>query len=418
MSVTVTDVASLQRRTVARLVVVQAVGALGITIGIATSSLLARDLSGSETMAGLAQTGQVLGTAVAAGLLGRMMAVRGRRVGLVTGYLTAATGALAAVLAGVLGSIAVLLVAMVLLGSASAANNAARYAATDLADDSNRARSLSVVVWATTIGAVLGPNLSGPAASVADWVQVPELTGPFLVGGLGLLVAAGLTAVLLRPDPLLTARDLDAAAGAAPPRAPSWRTVRDAVRERPVLGAAAAGMAAAHATMVAVMVMTPLHMEHGGASLDVIGVVISVHVLGMFAFAPVAGWAADRVGRATVMMVGGAVLLVSLVCAGLAPQGSSWQIFGGLFLLGLGWSLATIAASTLLAEHAPLAVRADVQGSADMVMSLAAAAASALAGVIVGSFGFPVLAGYAALLAACVIVAGVYVARHAHPRTV
>src|SRR5690606_29828291 len=124
--------------------------------------------------------------------------------------------------------------------------------------------------------------------------------------------------------------------------------VRAAFRQHPVLVAATAGLTGAHATMVAVMVMTPLHMEHGGAELRLIGVVISVHVLGMFAFSPVAGWVADRWGRGRTLGVGGAVLLVSLALSGSSPEGSSWQIFAGLFLLGLGWSVATISASTLL----------------------------------------------------------------------
>ncbi|MFE6650171.1 MFS transporter, partial [Nocardioides sp. NPDC057772] len=182
------------------------------------------------------------------------------------------------------------------------------------------------------------------------------------------------------------------------------------IGERPALTAAVTGQAAAHATMVAVMVMTPLHMEHGGAGLEVIGLVISGHVLGMFAFAPVAGWLADRVGRADVMALGGGVLLVALVLCAAAPQGSSGRIFAGLFLLGLGWSLATIAAATSVADHTPLEVRADVQGSADLIMGVAAAGAGALSGVVVDLAGYPALAlGTIALVA--VLFGAAYVAR-------
>jgi MFS family permease len=410
------DVAAVQTRTVRTLVGVQATGALGITIGIATASLLARDLSGSEELAGMAQTFQVLGAAAASWLLARLMGVRGRRVGLATGYLAAASGAMIAVVAGTLGSMALLLAGMVLLGSATAANSAARYAATDLAVERHRARALSIVVWATTIGAVVGPNLTGPSGAVARTLGIPELTGPFAVGGVGMLLAALLAVLLLRPDPLLTARSL-AGEAAATPHGTSWGRVVEALRERPILAAAVSGLACAHATMVAVMVMTPLHMEHGGAELEVIGFVISLHVLGMFAFSPLVGIAADRVGREPVLVAGGVVLLVSLLLCGLAPTGSSWQIFVGLFLLGLGWSLATVAASTMVADHAPLAVRTDVQGAADMAMGLTAAAASALAGVVVGSLGYPALAGFAALLGSAVVLAGVVGRRHARHAT-
>ena len=173
----VRDIAAVQTRTIRTLVVSQAVGAVGVTIGVATASLLARDISGSESMAGLAQTFQVLGTAAAAFLLARLMRSRGRRVGLVTGYLLGAAGALLAVLAGVVDSMLVLLLGAVLLGATTAANSGSRYAATDLAPEETRARALSVVVWATTIGAVAGPNLTGVGASFARRPGIPELTG-------------------------------------------------------------------------------------------------------------------------------------------------------------------------------------------------------------------------------------------------
>ncbi|MER7300903.1 MFS transporter [Nocardioides sp. NPDC127514] len=404
------SVAAVQKRTILTLVATQAVGAMGITIGIATASLLARDLSGSESMAGLSQTTQVLGAAVAAYVLGRVMDVRGRRFGLVAGYLLGAAGGLLAVLAGVVGSMTLLLVGAVLLGATTAANNGARYAATDLAPARSRARALSVVVWATTFGAVIGPNLTGVAEIFSDSVGIPALTGPFAIGSVGMLAAALVVGVFLRPDPLLVAREGAPATEKA--KGTSWRRAIAVIRERPALAAAVVGQAAAHATMVAVMVMTPLHMEHGGAGLEIIGLVISGHVLGMFAFAPVAGWLADRVGRADVMALGGGVLLVSLVLCAAAPEGSSARIFVGLFLLGLGWSLATIAAATSVADHTPLEVRADVQGTADLIMGVAAAAAGAVSGVVVDLAGYPALA-LGTILLVTVLFGAAYVARKA-----
>jgi MFS family permease len=399
------DAVSVQRRTLRTLVVAQAVGAVGTTIGVATASLLARDISGSDDQAGLAQTFQVLGAAVASFLLARLMSRSGRRVGLTTGYLLGATGAALAVLAGNVGSMSLLLVGAVLLGATTAANSGARYAATDLAPARHRARALSTVVWATTIGAVAGPNLSGPAGSFADAVGITELTGPFALGGIAMLGAAFVVAAFLRPDPLLLARTL-AGRDVAEPTGTSWGRAVAAVRDRPVLVCAITGLAGAHAAMVGVMVMTPLHMEHGGAELRVIGIVISVHVLGMFAFSPLVGMLADRVGRASVLASGGVVLLVSLGLCARSPEGSSWQIFAGLFLLGLGWSMATVAASTMIADHAPLDARTDVQGSSDLVMNLTAAASGGLAGLVVGSYGYPTLAVATGALALGVVAAG------------
>ena len=220
------------------------------------------------------------------------------------------------------------------------------------------------------------------------------------------LLAALVVGTLLRPDPLLLAREV-AGVEAAPPTGTSWGRVRRAVVDHPVLGAAVLGLVGSHAAMIAVMVMTPLHMEHGGAELRIIGVVISVHVLGMFAFAPLVGLLADRVGRAPTLGAGGVLLVLSLLLSGAAPEGSSWQIFTGLFLLGLGWSFGTVAASTLIADHAPLDVRPDVQGAADLLMGLGAAAAGGLAGVVVGTLGYAHLSHGTIALALLVVVAAV-----------
>ena len=403
------DLAALQRRTVWVLVVSQAFGALGMTIGFATAALLAREISGSDTQSGLVQTSQVLGAAVASYLLARMMSRRGRRTGLVTGYLIGAGGSLLAVVGGVVESMTLLLIGAAMLGATSAANNSSRYAATDLAPERSRARALSIVVWASTIGAVVGPNLTGFAGWVARRLSLPELTGPFAVGTVGILLAGLVLFVALRPDPLQVARQV---AEVPVVTRTSWRKAFAVVGERPLLVAAMVVMAGAHAAMIMVMVMTPLHMAHGGAGLEIIGVVISVHVLGMFAFAPVVGILTDRVGRAPAAMAGATLLLLALTVAAASPEGTSWQVFVGLFLLGLGWSFSTVAGSTLITDHAPLESRADIQGLADLVMGLAAAGASALSGLIVEAWGFPVLALIACLLPTAVGVAAYSAARH------
>jgi MFS family permease len=406
---------AVQRRTLSTLVASQALGGLGMSIGIAVAALLAEDLSGSERLAGLAQTMQVVGAAGASLLLARTMGRRGRRVGLSRGYLLGAAGALLCVLAGVVGSFALLLCGTTLLGATTAANNQSRYAATDLARPERRGRALSLVVWATTVGAVAGPNLTGAAGRAGSGLGLPALTGPFLLGSLGMFAAALVVTVRLRPDPLLVAREAAVARGTAAPRGPAWPRVVAAVRTRPGVAAGAAALALAHAVMVSVMVMTPLHMHHGGAALDVIGVVISVHVLGMFAFAPVVGWAVDRSGRPAVLGAGAVVLLAALGLAGTAPAGASYRIGVGLFLLGLGWSMVTVAASTLLSESAPFEARTDVQGAADLVMNLTAAAAAGLAGVVVATWGYPALAILGVLLVSGIVTAAEYARRAGNP---
>jgi len=403
----------VQRRTVAVLTVSQALGGLGISIGIAVASVLAEDVSGSESLAGLAQTFQVLGAAVASYWLARVMGLRGRRVGLVLGYLAGSAGALLCVVGGAVESLPLLFVGLFLVGTVSASNYQSRYAAADLARPEHRARALSTVVWATTIGAVLGPNLTGPSGDLAESFDLPSLTGPFLVSVGVVLAASVVVGLLLRPDPLLLAREL-AGVTAGDRRGTSWSRVRDVLRGRPAVVAGVLALSCAHAVMIAVMVMTPLHMDHGGATLELIGLVISVHVLGMFAFAPAVGYAADALGRPQVLAGGAVMLLVALYLSGTSPMGASWRIGIGLFLLGLGWSLCTVAGSALLTEATPIEARTDVQGAADLVMNLTAASAGALAGVVVDGLGFGALNAFAAVFVTGV-VAAVVLARPGAP---
>ena len=390
------DVAAVQRRTLAVLGVSQALGGLGTTVGIAVAAVLAENVSGSASLAGLVQTMQVLGAAAASYLLARLMGARGRRLGLVAGYVAGALGAGICVLGGALSSFTVLMVGATLLGANSATNYQSRYAAADLATPDRRARALSVVLWATTFGAVLGPNLVGPAGDLARRFDLPALTGPFLISVLVGLVAAGVLSVFLRPDPLMLARSVAGAAAVLP--STSWARVRELARIHPGIGAAVLAMSASHAVMIAVMVMTPLHMDHGGAALEIIGLVVSLHVLGMFFFSPLVGLLADRLGRTSMLAVGAVLLWVSLWLSGTSPMGASPQIGIGLFLLGLGWSCCTVTGSALLTESTPLEARTDVQGAADLVMNVAAAAGGALAGVVVDVLGFGSLNVFAALL--------------------
>ncbi|MGZ4438227.1 MAG: MFS transporter [Nocardioidaceae bacterium] len=407
------ELRKVQRHTLTVLVATQALGGLGITIGIAVAALLAEQISGSEKLAGLAQTTQVLGAAVASLLLAHLMGRAGRRPGLTLGYLLGAVGGALCVVAGVVSSFPLLLVGTTLLGATTAANSQSRYAATDLATPRTRARSLSLVVWATTVGAVAGPNLTGVAGRTAHQLGLPRLTGPFLFGLVGMLAAALVMTLWLRPDPLVVARQAALQRGGPGRTGTSWGRALRVVTDRPSVGAGIAALALAHAVMVAVMVMTPLQMHHGGASLQIIGVVVSVHVLGMFAFAPVVGWAADRFGRPAVLGAGAGVLLLALLLAGTAPMGASLRIGAGLFLLGLGWSPCTVAASTLLSESTPLEARTDVQGVADLTMGVVAAAAGALGGVVVGLMGYGALNLFAAVLVAGVATAAEFARRTA-----
>jgi len=393
-----------QRRTVRLLVLTQVLGGLGVAVGIAVGALLVAELAGA-VVAGLAASASVVGAALVAVPVSRLMDRRGRRPGLVAAYATGALGALVVAGGAWLGSAAVALAGLVLFGGATAAGLQARYAATDLAPPERRGTALSTVVWATTLGAVAGPNLADPAGGLAEAAGLPPLAGPFVFSAGVFALAAGALALLLRPDPLLLARSLAAVPASAAPGGGSAgrRTVRSAlgvVRAAPDASVGLGAVSVGHAVMVGVMSMTPVHMDHGGASLRVVGLAISVHIAGMYAFAPLVGAVADRAGRRPVVGAGVAVLLAALAVCGTAPETGSVQLGVGLFLLGVGWSCTLVAGSTMLTESVATEERPSVQGAADLVMGLAGAGAGLLAGVVVGVTGYP----YLALLGAVALV--------------
>jgi MFS family permease len=339
--------------------------------------------------------------------LARLMGRHGRRPGLATGYGVGALGALVVVLATVTESLTLVLGGMALFGVSSATNLQARYAATDLALPHHRSRALATVVWATTVGAVAGPNLMSPAADLALDVGLPAYAGPYAWSVLAFGLASGLLLLALRPDPMRVAAEQLRTGGIQMRRA-SLRESLAAVRTTPTAALGLASITVGHTVMVAVMVMTPVHMHDGGMdALNLIGLVISIHVAGMYAFSPVVGWLADRLGEVRVAVAGWVALLAATALAGTSGPNAPTQLSVGLFLLGFGWSLGLVSGSTLLSESVPGDVRTGVQGAADLVMGLAGAAGGALAGVVVGGAGFGLLNLLAAVLVLVVMGAAV-----------
>ncbi|MFC6017253.1 MFS transporter [Plantactinospora solaniradicis] len=440
------DVARIQRRTLWLLCLTQVIGGIGMTIGMTVGVLLAAQVGGTA-ISGLAQSASVVGGALLAVPVTRIMRTGGRRPGLVAAYLTGAVGGVLIVVAAVTGWVPLLFLGMLLFGGGTAANLQSRYAAVDLAEPNRRGRQLSMVVWATTIGAVTAPNLAAPADDVLGWTGLPLLSGPFVFSVLAFVLAAGVLLVLLRPDPLLTARRLGAERAEALPaeRAEALRAealpaepVADAVdttgggaaagagatsargaartvargdglraalrvvREVPAARLGISAVAMGHLVMVGVMAMTPVHLGEWHSDADVlrvVGIVLSLHIAGMFALSPVVGWLTDRFGRRPVILGGIGTLLAACAVAGTAGHNTA-QVSVGLTLLGLGWSGTMVAGSTLLSESVSADVRPAVQGLSDLTMGLAGALAGALSGFVIQLAGYAVLN----LLAAVAVV--------------
>jgi MFS family permease len=386
---------ALQARTVKVLASAQVLNGLGVAGTVAAGSLLVSSITDSETLAGLAQTFSVLGAAAFALPLARLTARGGRRLALSVGLLSGVIGSGFAILGGAERNIYFMLLGAFLVGSASAAGYQARFAAIDLATKESSAKQLSFVVWGSTVGAVVGPNLMDPAGGLAEKFGLPRLVGPYIISAVTLALATLVIQLFLRPDPFLTAqKNLEAVAGV---HRKSTREALAHIRSNSSALFAIAAIAIGHIAMVSVMVMTPVHMKHVDVTLRIIGFVISIHVLGMYAFSPIIGSLSDKVGRVRVIQIGLILLIASTIVAGTAAADDAVQLGIGLFLLGLGWSCTLIAGSALLSESVDHEMKPASQGASDLVMNLSGAGGGALAGLIIGTLSYGWLCLFAAI---------------------
>lgn len=392
----VTDIPTgVQARTVRVLVAGQILAGLGQGATLSIGAVLAVAVSGSEAWAGAAATLTTLGSAAAAIPLARLAVARGRRPALALGALAAAAGSIVTVVAAGIHVFPVLLLGFALLGVGSAVGLQARFAATDVAEPTRRGRDLSIVVWSTTIGAIVGPNLFGPGAVIAGTLGLPELTGSFVIAIAAQLLAAATYLVLLRPDPLVLARTR--------PVLPAPVADAGIVRARSTLVFAITALALSHAVMVSVMSMTPVHLTGQGASLIIVGFTISLHIAGMYALSPLFGWASDRIGRIPTLLMGQLLFAVSIVVVALGTS-SNTAVAVGLVLLGLGWSASTVSASALISDLVTGTQRVRVQGRSDLFMNIAGAVGGASAGPVLALIGYAGLAWAAGILVVAVIV--------------
>ena len=387
----------LQNKVVKTLATAQVLSGVGVAGTVAAGSLLVSSITDSETLAGLAQTSAVLGAAALALPLARLTAKGGRRLALSVGYIAGVIGSIFAITGGAQRNIFLMLIGTFLVGAASAAGYQARFAAIDLATTETRAKQLSFVVWGSTIGAVTGPNLMEPAGNLAEFFDLPRLVGPYLISATTLALAAIVITIFLRPDPYLLANKNS---GTSKQKGSTKKALTH-IRQNPSALFAILSIAVGHVAMVSVMVMTPVHMAHVDVSLTIIGLVISVHVLGMYAFSPLVGSLSDRYGRVRIIQIGILTLLLSTIISGKAQADDAYTLGVGLFLLGLGWSCTLIAGSTLLSESVSAEFKASSQGASDLVMNLAGAGGGAIAGVIIGTLSY----GWLCLAAALPVLA-------------
>lgn len=400
---------AVQRRTLAVLVTATVLGGLGVGASLSVGALLLAEVSGNDAISGLSSAMFNAGGAIAGIPLARLAGKRGRRPAVVSGSLVAMLGAIVAVGGAAAGWWIVLALGIGMLGVASTVQLLSRFAAADLALPENRARDLSIVVWSITVGAVVGPNLMGPGAVVGEALGVPALAGVFVFAFFAQVLAALVNWFGLRPDPLLTARTIHAdavqAGGSESALDDGIISDKHAAKRAKVLTIVM--IAVAQAIMVGLMAMTPLHIKHHGGSDPLVGVTLSLHIAGMYAFSPIIGILATRFGRLPVIMGGWVILLASVIVSYISgPSHVLVQV--AMVLLGVGWGAVTVAGAALLTELTSLSERAKWQGRADTFMMAAGAAAGVLSGIIfaIGDFSFLALMGGAVLMIG--VVASLY----------
>ncbi|MGA7270152.1 MAG: MFS transporter, partial [Acidimicrobiia bacterium] len=374
---------SVRSRLTATLFGGAALGTTGYIAAVTVSTLAVEEITGRATLSGLPGALAVAGTAVGTTLLTLRVGERGRRPGLTLGYLLGTLGAATAVLAVVARSFPLLLVGMAVTGLGRASNQLARYAAAELYPPERRASALSVIVWAGTIGSVVGPSLLQPSGRITSAWGTSELGGGYLVTAAFMAAAMALYLIALRPDPMTIAHDRHDPADTTAGFGDSFR--------QPHVRVALASLIAGQVVMVLIMTATPLHIRHGGSDLGTVGLVMSAHTLGMFAFSPLTGRLADRIGRYQTVIISLVVLGLSAVLAATVPAESTPALLVALFLLGVGWNLGFVAGSALLTVGFAPGLRARLQGRADSITWTSSAVASVSSGLLFQVFDYRIL---------------------------
>ncbi len=383
---------ALRRRTVGVLFVGVALGSTGHIAAVTVTSIVALELNGDRSLAGLPAAAVVFGAAVGATILGWVMGRWGRRPGIAGGYVVGVIGAILAVAGIVAGSFPLVILGSLAVGFGNSSNQLSRYAAADMYPAKRRASAIGIVVWAATVGAVIGPNLIGISGDIAVSIGLPRLSGPYLVPIVLVGLAALLSASLLRPDP----RDLADESADGHAQGPPARI--GAVLRRPTVAMAVMALVAGQFVMVLIMTMTPLHMTDHGHDLSAVGIVISAHIFGMFALAPLSGRLTDRFGSVPIIFVGLATILASAVLSALAPADDQLVLLLALFLLGWGWNLGFVAGSTMLTGGVSRTERARIQGVSDALIWSTSAMASLGSGFVLGAWGFATLGMFGAVI--------------------
>ncbi|GAA4114101.1 MFS transporter [Enteractinococcus coprophilus] len=394
----------LHRRTLLTVVMSQAFGGAGLAAGISVGALIAQDLLGTEALSGLPTALFTLGAALTAFLIGRATQRTGRRRALGFGFIVGGIGAIGVVIATQISSPVLLFVSLFIYGAGTATNMQTRYAGTDLAPAHRKGTAVSIAMVATTIGAVAGPNLIEPLGDLAERFGLPSLTGPFLLAAVAYLVAGSILVTMLRPDPYVVAKQLQAQDSAQ-----GLEVTAPPVVEKPsrLVRVGALVLVISQMVMVGIMTMTPVHMRAHDHSLGAVGLVIGLHVAAMWLPSLVTGPLVDRVGPRRMAISGGIILLATGLLAAFAPAENLVALVVALMLLGIGWNIGLVSGTTLIVHGTQPDTRAATQGSIDVWYQIFGAGAGVFSGVLMSAAGFGILTVVGGILALIIVPAAV-----------
>lgn len=380
----------LYRKTLVIIVISQIFGGAGLAAGITVGALLAQEMLGASSLAGLPAAVFTLGSAGAALLVGWLSQSFGRRFGLVAGFFAGGIGAIGVVFSAIANNIVLLFLSLFIYGAGTATNFQARYAGTDLANSKQRATAISIAMVSTTLGAVAGPNLVEAMGKFAVTIGVPALAGPFILAAAAFIFAGLVLLVLLRPDPLVVAKAISDVQKKDESNISIVNSDTSSIDKRGLITGTIV-MVLTQIVMVAIMTMTPVQMKSHGHGLSAIGVVIGVHIGAMYLPSLITGILVDRLGRGIMAIASGLTLLAASILAAISPGSSMLMLTIALALLGLGWNLGLISGTVYIVDSTNASSQAKIQGAIDVLISLGGASAGALSGIVVANSSYAVL---------------------------
>lgn len=388
--------------------------------------IIAVALSGSDSQAGVPNTVVLVARALVAYPFGLLMDRMGRRVALAGGYLGFVVGGVIAIAAIATQSYLLFLVASFMIGVSRTAGDQSRFIVAEIFPLNRRATAIGAIVFAGTVGSVLGPNLVSVSRGWVQAMGLPADAGPFMVAAIMMAAAALITFIFLRPDPreigeLMAdeerAENPDSIESAG--KARSWQEIFS----QPMVQLSVISMTLGYFVMTLVMVITAVHMKSGlnlpfndDQMASAVARVIMFHTLGMFGISIFSGFLIDKVGRLNMILAGAVVLALSTVVSAFATNVVLLAL--GLFLLGLGWNFAFVAGSSLLSNSLAQSERGQMQGIAETFVSVAAGSASLSVGWLFGMGGYNLINTIGFIFSALLLLAVIYLPRKAKKQQV